>query len=339
MCCLIFLEHAIEIRLQHSVPQNIRAISSVDMEQLDDASLNERIVDIDGTARMPYDFSRRIPPYRGLGYLTGLLLCGIQIFNGLQYMSVVGSWSSLTVVINDLFIFVAGTYFVFVNKLEITGKWRESDSVGIDATVGIMGGIAFTFWVLKALLTVNLTFIHRQSPHYNYMIMTSTKNCFRAANAIFLSYLFVRVPSNICAIRVNRSKIINHFLLPALTLSILVVFGSAIADEYNGTCEKLLEHAKVDSAVRFFLKAGAPIHLGFCLHMCLHFLIIRGSMTTAKARIKYTSEHNDTPEDERSNTIADIERFWSRTPTPLREPLLARAFSAESEECNKNRPQ
>ena len=152
MCCLLFLEHAVEIKSQEknwSPDQTLAPLH--DINETGDASIEERVVNIDGTARMPFEFSRKIPRYTGLGYLFGLLLLSLQIFNGLQYMGFTGWWSSGMVLVNDSFIFIMGTYLMKINNLKSVGNWRESDSIGIDATVGIMGGIACTFWIVKTI--------------------------------------------------------------------------------------------------------------------------------------------------------------------------------------------
>ena len=84
------------------------------------------------------------------------------------------------------------------------------------------------------ILTADLTSLLKKEPIYRHMAITALKYLFRAVNTAFLLYIFVRVPPRVCAIHGNRTKIVNHFLVPALMLSIVAAFASSVVDEFHG---------------------------------------------------------------------------------------------------------
>ena len=190
-----------------------------------------------------------------------------------------------------LFMFVLGVIFFRVNSFHsVLGKWKQTDTRAIDAMVGIMGGIGFVFMIIRALMTLNLATYYRHRIDNTYLAMSAGKNCLNGIGLLFQFYVFMRVPFNICSHVPNSKKLLNHFLVPALTIVQLSIFVTAIIDEYDGDVEKLLSLANLDPAIVFFLDVGSPVYLGFCLHMFLHFLIIRRNMTTKHARIAYLLE-------------------------------------------------
>ena len=75
---------------------------------------------------------------------------------------------------------------------------------------------------------------------------------------------------------------LNFFLLPTLMLSLLSVFIMTVIDSYSGFIEVLIEESNLDTALNTLFKAGEPIHLGFCLHVFLHFFIIHNNMKNFK---------------------------------------------------------
>ena len=58
-------------------------------------------------------------------------------------------------------------------------------------------------------------------------------------------------------------------------------------DEYSGRVEKLLNQAHIIKTMSAFLQAAAaPIHLGFSLHMFLHFFIMNRRLSQFQYRRK-----------------------------------------------------
>ena len=226
--------------------------------------------------------------YPGAGYVVGLLCFALQSINGLQYLKFVGSWASLMAMGAHVLLYIVGVIFLRVNRLNSTlGRWKETDTTAVDAMVGIMGGVGFTFMTIRALMTSNLATYYRKVYATSYLAMCAGKNCLNALSLLFQFFMFKRVSFTVCSHPPNSNKVINHFLVPALIMAQLSIFITAVIDEYNGIVEELLARANLNPAIVFFLDIGSPIYLGFCLHMFLHFLIVRRNMTTKKVRIAY----------------------------------------------------
>ena len=334
MCCLIFLEHSFEIESLDHEEDIQRPVTPTTMTSVDDRSTRSgaeegEMFEVPRTTRIPYVFSHQISCFAGTGYLLGLTCIGMQIINGMQYMKRAGPWASSVVMVTDVLFIGGGIIFLKVNNLKVVGKWRHSDSKAIDAMVGILGGVGFIFWVLKSFLTLKLTLAIKYAIDarlHTYLAWTAAKFSFRATGMLFQLYMFMRVPPNICARRANRGRLANHFLVPTLLLSLMALFISSVVDEYHGDVEKLLEKASLDPSIRFLLAAGGPMELGFCLHMCLHFLIIRHAMVTARAHITYHPEESSAPEQFGHDPTVRFQSTGTplrRTATPLTEPLIS----------------
>ena len=334
MCCLIFLEHAVEIKdepEQHEIED-----ASPEQGQLPIGSkeLNEDLMESGGLVKLAYTFSFRVAHFTGAGYMVGIFCFALQVLNGLQYISFVGAWSNIMAMAADVFVIILGVTFLKVNHLDSdVGQWRETESRAIDAMVGIMGGVGFTFWIIKSFLTSSILSYYKNTDLYQYLAFTNIKNCIRAVGVLFQLYMYMRVSPKICSKQKNKKKIVNHFLVPALMLTLLAVFVSAVVDQYHGKVEKILSEAKLSSSVKFFLQAGGPIHLGFGLHMFLHFLIVRRKMMTARAKVRYVLEEtsayeHEAPNSGRESVIGTIR--VRKTPTHLTQPLLSSITDEDS---------
>ena len=181
------------------------------------------------------------------------------------------------------FFLLAGVTFLKVNSLDSnTGKWRDSDSRAIDAMVGIMGGVGFTFLLAKLILTCIMTQYYKGTAIKTYLIYTSVKNSSRIVGILFQFYLFMRVSIHVFSKKANRSEALNNFLMPVLLIVQISIFLTAVVDLHHNEVEKILAKSDLDVSVQFFLDVGAPIYLGFCLHMALHFSIIQHGLCTKK---------------------------------------------------------
>ncbi|KXJ19148.1 hypothetical protein AC249_AIPGENE11814 [Exaiptasia diaphana] len=85
---------------------------------------------------------------------------------------------------------------------------------------------------------------------------------------------------NYCTQARNISRKIHHLLVPAMMLTLLSIFLGCVIDQYNGKVEHLIKNSNIDPALLGFFEGAAPIHLGFTLHMFLHFYIMKRKMTT-----------------------------------------------------------
>ena len=262
----------------------------------------------------------------GAGYIVGLICFALQSINGLQYLGFVGSWSCLLPMAAHVLMFILGIIFLRVNNLtSVFGNWKETDTRAIDAMVGIIGGVGFTFMIIRTLMTASLAKYYRKTIAPTYLAMSAAKNCFNALGLLFQFYIFMRVSFDICSHPPNNRKVVNHFLVPALTLTQLSIFITAVIDEYNGIIEELLAIANLNPAIVFFLDIGSPMYLGFCLHMFLHFLIIRRNMKCKKAHIAYLLDDTSVGslDDDTSDTVGASRELANGNHEEIERPLIA----------------
>ena len=115
----------------------------------------------------------------------------------------------------------------------------------------------------------------------------SCRSGFQILNSLlFQLYIFVKADPFIGCRNNVKAKTISYFTIPALMLSLLSIFIMAVIDSYSGIIEGLVSNAGLSMALMALLKAGEPIHLGFCLHLFLHFFIINNNMNTTKTLIR-----------------------------------------------------
>ncbi|KAK2572260.1 hypothetical protein P5673_002479 [Acropora cervicornis] len=72
----------------------------------------------------------------------------------------------------------------------------------------------------------------------------------------------------------NSQQKAKHFYVVMVMMGLLSLLISFVVDEYYGHVESLLHKANLSTTMSAFLQAAAPIHLGFSLHMFLHFFIM-----------------------------------------------------------------
>ena len=271
LCCLLLLEHALEIehrRENQDVENVVPAAEQLEMPSLPQMDL----VNVE-TAHIS-----------GYGYVIGLVCISLQVLNGMQYMRLVGSWSNLSPIVAEVIVIIFGLMLLHGNAStpETEGKWRETESKAIDVMVGFMGVVGFVFWFLKASFCSFVASKYFQTSHkellYADLVWTAVKDSFYGVGVLFQLYFFYKVGPHFCCQPENRLNKYNHLFVPVIMLSLLALCVSCIVDEYSSEVEKLISGAQFSQALSTFLKAAAPIHLGFALHMFLHFYIMKRKM-------------------------------------------------------------
>ncbi|XP_032239948.2 uncharacterized protein LOC116619350 [Nematostella vectensis] len=276
LCCLLFLEHALEM-------EDVRDTrGDTPYEPLDDSTSHNRQHQ---QLRQPVNV--QVVHYSGYGYIIGIGCIALQLVNGLQYLNFVGDWSNVLPIVSDVIVIFFGMILVSgSNGSELmTGKWRETESKAIDVMVGFMGAVGFVFWFMKSLFCLLWSYRYSSRRHAEdikmqyYLAWTTAKDFFRAVGMLFQMHFFVKMGPHFCAEPRNQHRRSCHLLVPAIMLALLSIFLSSVIDQYNGKVEHLIQDAHLDPAVMAFFEAAAPIHLGFCLHMFLHFFIIKRKMS------------------------------------------------------------
>ena len=272
LCFLLFLEHSLELDDTRPNPH----ISDLFDQESEAAAI----------PRSRADVNVEISHMTGFGYVLGLLCIVFQLINGLQYLQFVGVWSNIFPILVDLTVIIMGLALLQGSSFpeETDGKWRETESKAIDIMVGFMGAVGFIFWLMKSSFC-SLWASRLYSSHdelYTYLTWTSVKDFIRTVGILFQLHFFVKMGPHFCCQPENHNRRSKHLFVPAIMLALLAIFISSVVDQYNGTVEKFLRLAKLDEAISAFFQAAAPIHLGFCLHMFLHFFIIRQKMSSSQ---------------------------------------------------------
>lgn len=284
LCSLLFLEHALELT-------ELRRNRQV--EEIFDADANEALMQ-DSYAAVDVEISHS----SGYGYVLGLVLVAAQLVSGLQYLDFVGKWANLFPITANVVVIVFGLLLLYGNVSIAPNnngfdyrhsKWRETESKAIDVMVCFMGAIGFIYWFVKAsycgLWAAKYSSMDREL--HIYLTWTALKNFTYAITILFQLNFFVNMGPHYGCDRESSRQKAKHFYVTTVMMALLSLVISFVVDEYNGRVENLLDQAHISQTMSAFLKAAAPIHLGFSLHMFLHFFI----MSRRLSQFQYNWHH------------------------------------------------
>lgn len=330
MCGLLFLEHSLELMEVHTDRH---------VHDLVDPEANEALMQDCYSAVVNVEISHSA----GYGYAIGSLLMSTQLIAGLQYLGYVGKWSNIFPIVACVVVVVFGFLLLSVNgsacdsDREFNRKnWRETESKAIDIMVCFMGTIGFVFWFMKASYCCLWAFKFAASSNTElseYLVWTTLKTFSYAITVIFQLYFFVKMgPHFGCDQERSRLSAKQFYVCTTMmALSSLVI--SFVVDEYNGPVEELLDHANISNAMSTFLQAAGPIHLGFSLHMFLHFFI----MNRRLAQFQYNWGHRQTQNSQNSQHCSEssTERNYYHIDAEPREETNGEREPLISRSCNQ----
>lgn len=224
------------------------------------------------------------------------------------------------------------------NQSSTFPSWRETSSIGIDVMVAMMGLFGVAFWILKgsiiAIWSVQVPNEHLEMEFQKeglmhlrpeYLVWQGIKCFVRAIGVAFQVYFFVNINSSYG----RRSDVIrnrwNFFYVPVMTVSLFAIFINSVMDEYGGIVEHSVKRAGLCAIVSALYHAGGPIHLGFCIHLFLHFMIIKQRMDKAVEQLREATSHR------RRNT----RRLLTSV---LEEPTRRRAENSDEEDDDDDNP-
>ena len=327
LCGLLFLEHSLELMEVHTDRHG---------HELVDPEANEALMRDCYSAVVNVEISHSA----AYGYAIGSLLMSTQLIAGLQYLGYVGNWSNIFPIIACVVVIVFGFLLLSVNGSACDGdrelnrkKWRETESKAIDIMVCFMGTIGFVFWFMKGSYCCLWTFKFAASNTElsEYLAWTTLKTYSYAITVIFQLYFFVKMGPHFGCDRKSSRLSAKQFYVCTIMMALLSLVVSFVVDEYNGPVEKLLAHANISDAMSTFLQAAGPIHLGFSLHMFLHFFI----MNRRLAQFQYNWRHKQTRNSQTSQhscSESSTERNYyqidaepSEETPGEREPLISRS--------------
>lgn len=150
---------------------------------------------------------------------------------------------------------------------------------------------------------------------HQYLTWTALKDFVYAITILFQLNFFVKMgPHYGCGRESSRQKA-KHFYVTTVMMALLSLLISFVVDEYNGRVEKLLDQAHISKTMSTFLQTAAPIHLGFSLHMFLHFFIMNRRLAQFQYRRQYKhSESSDGLQPATGNTEGRSEAREERQP-------------------------
>ncbi|XP_057302352.1 uncharacterized protein LOC130636597 [Hydractinia symbiolongicarpus] len=294
LCCIIFMENALKIdKVILNGEEMETQRSSSDILVLESVEIAEQFrVHADGIT--------------GLGYSCGITLCLLQLLNILVITEIFGPWANIFSIVGDVVVVTAGAAFLHLKRkasddhiektdrnhlasARNTGEDKEKEIIeveeehvqGVDILMVGMGLFALAFWCLKCGMVSVWTVRCAQIKNWNdvhYFTWNAVKYGSRIISLIFQIYLFFKADvKSSCSVSMKRRKK-SYFLVPLLMLSFLAVFLASIISFCNGKIEEKARSANLPILFQIVYTTGPPLHLGFCLHLFFHFLIINGKL-------------------------------------------------------------
>ena len=317
LCCLVFLEHALELTEVHSNHFEERFDPEANEVLMEDSHISVNV---------------EISQFSGFGYVLGIMLIATQVVAGLQYVQFVGNWANIFPIIASLVVIICGLLLLFgnvsipVNDSDFTNhnnKWRETESKAIDVMVCFMGTIGFVFWFVRACYCGLWAYkVSNDHKLHDYLTWTTVKDFFYATTILFQLQFFVKMgPHYGCDSENSRQKA-KHFYVVMVMMGLLSLLISFVVDEYNGHVESLLHKANLSKTMSAFLQAAAPIHLGFSLHMFLHFFIMNRRLSQFQYNWRQRQLGNQLGGNEPSTQTLDSSTETIAQPKDERRPLI-----------------
>ena len=322
LCCLLFLEHALELT---EVRTN-RHIEEIFCPDANEALMQDSYASVDVG----------ISHSSGYGFVVGLILVATQLVAGLQYLGFVGKWANIFPILANVIVIVFGLLLLYGSASIVPGndglnnqhsKWRETESKAIDVMVCFMGTIGFIYWFVKASYCGLWAskYSSTDSEFHEYLTWTTLKNFIYAITILFQLNFFVKMGPHYGCDRGNSRQRAKHFYVTTIMMALLSLLISFVVDEYNGRVEKLLDQAHISSTMSAFLQAAAPIHLGFSLHMFLHFFIMHRRLS----QFQYNWQHKRSANSQQTSTgNSESNTETQKEEREETQPLISRQLSS-----------
>ena len=145
----------------------------------------------------------------------------------------------------------------------------------------MMGIFSVAFWLLKGSLILMWAFTIPENilkemgePSTDYLFWQGGKCFVRGVGIIFQVHFFTKIDGSFGRRREVLTNRWNFLYMPCLAS----IFLNSAVDSFSGVVEHLVQHANLSPVVGILYEAGEPIHLGFCVHLFLHFYIVNDRM-------------------------------------------------------------
>ena len=157
----------------------------------------------------------------------------------------------------------------------------------VDLLVVIMGLFSLLYWLFRATVIGYWASSHKHifdDYQINYLIWNCSKYSLKILSTGFLVFMFTNVARHVHVLEEVYQNERIHILLPAFFLTIVASYFNSIIATYNGEIEKQLSTITSSIGFNILYQAGGPVHLGFCLHVSVHFGYIFKAMCAGLVR-------------------------------------------------------
>ncbi|XP_066922891.1 uncharacterized protein [Clytia hemisphaerica] len=176
ICCILFVEHALEIDKMIERGENYERISGLDHIR-EEASIKI----VHPWFRDYQRFTTSIKRLKGSGIIIGLVLVLLQILNAFVYFkeaSVVGPWANIFGCLAAWSFLIAGVWLLLETRSikDEDGEKRE-ENVGIQYLMTLMGLVGVMFWICSAVSTWKWSIMAKSgdAKRYPYLTWTTIK--------------------------------------------------------------------------------------------------------------------------------------------------------------------
>ena len=159
----------------------------------------------------------------------------------------------------------------------------------------MMGMFSILYWLFRFCVVgtwaVSLTDDHLKS----YTSWNTAKYGLRMLSTAFLVFIFTSIPRNIPDNNHVAQSSLLHFLMPLYWFVLLASYASSIIATYSGQIESwiMVLYPNLSIGFQILYQAGGPIHLGFSLHVVVHFAYICKALSDEYTRVATEIEAGD----------------------------------------------
>ena len=145
-----------------------------------------------------------------------------------------------------------------------------------------MGLVGLVYWALRTSVSFIITVRMYEEQVFNHLVWITAINTIRIIGIPFQIFFFVRITPEFCSHEKVRNNKMTYLLVPCVLLGFMSVFVNTVINNHS-ILEHYVHEADLSVVMTVVCKMGEPLHLGFCLHMFFHFLIVNNTLRKLKA--------------------------------------------------------
>lgn len=164
---------------------------------------------------------------------------------------------------------------------------QQKDKIGeygLELFVFTMGVVAITYWIFQCVTVITWTTRLMNDSDleiYKHFIWNSAQFAARALSTFSQIQMFtLTTEDTVCEEFQNDNTV--YALVPFYMLSLLSIFVNSVIGSYSGRIDKWMECAPFNIFFVGLHNIGAAFHLGFCLHLFVHFLLLNNKLRISR---------------------------------------------------------